>query len=534
MKFNEGAFLTVRRGVSAALLGLTAWTQADAAAAESVLRFAASSDLRVIDPVYSLGYPTRNHGYLVYDTLFAFDSHGKVQPQMVESWQVSPDGMHYTFKLRPKLKWHDGTNVTAADCVASLKRWGERDPIGKALVAASSAMNALDAESFEIILKEPFGHVLEALGKTGSPPPFMMPERLAKISGFEQLTEIIGSGPFKFEASQWVPGDKAVYTKFKDYIPRSEPADFMAGGKVAKVDRIERMFVPNGATAVAALQVGEVDWVEHPPVDLLPLLDSSDDVEVRPVDPMGVQGMIIFNHLYAPFDNINIRRAVLLTIDQTEYLRALSSDERTWAPCRSFFFCGTRYGTDVAPGELLRKPDLEQARKLVKESGYDGTPVVLLDPVDDTIMHPIAIVLADKLQQIGLKTDVRATDSASVYGLMLRSEPVDKGGWNISVSYADSTNASNPYLNNLLRAGGLKNASVGWPTNAKIEQLRTAFLKATAPEEQNRLATGIQTEAFEFATQGLPGQYRQLTAYRKQLKGLINSPIPLFWNISKE
>jgi len=517
---------------AAAALALAALL-AGPARADDTLRFAAATDIRVIDPIWSLEYNTRNHAYLVYDTLFAYDSKFQIQPQMVDTWTVSGDKLRYTFKLRDGLLWHDGQPVTAADCVASIKRWGERDSIGQALIAASSEIKATGPDTFEIVLKEPFGHVLSALAKTGSPVPFMMPERIAKTSGFEQIKETIGSGPFVFARDEWVPGDKAVYKKFEDYKPRSEPADFMAGGKVAGVDRMEWLFIANGATAVAALQAGEVDWVEHPPADFLASLADDKDIVVRAVDPFGMQTMLRFNHIHPPFDNEMVRRAVLQTIDQSEYMRVLSDDKRSWGLCRSFYFCGSKFGRDLAPDTLLQQKNLDEAKATLAASGYKGEKVVLLDAVDDAILHPMAVVLYENLKAIGMNVELRATDGATIFALMLKQEPIDAGGWSIGPQYADSTNYSVPYLNNALRAGGVGKASIGWPKNAEIEALRAAFLKAP-DAEQGEIADKIQLAAYADSLYGLTGQYKQLTAYRSNVDGLIDSPIPVFWNITKK
>ena len=512
---------------------LAGMSSASHAQDKDTFRFAASTDIRILDPIWSLEYNSRNHGYLVYDTLFAYDSKFQIKPQMVDSWTVSDDQLQYRFKLRSGLTWHDGTPVTAADCVASIKRWGQRNSIGQALIAAAGEINATGADTFEIILKQPFGHVLSALAKTGSPVPFMMPERIAKTSGFEQIKETIGSGPFMFARDEWVPGDKAVYKKFKGYKPRSEPADFMAGGKVANIERMEWIFIPNAATAVASLLTGEVDWQEHPPADLLSQLQQDKNIVVRAVDPFGLQTMVRFNHIHPPFDNEKVRQAVLQTIDQTEYLRVLSDDKRSWGRCRSFYFCGTRFGRDLAPGDLLFKKNLEEAKKTLAASGYKGEKVVLLDAVDDGILHPVTVVLFDNLKAIGLNVELRATDGATIFALMLKQEPIAQGGWSIGPQYADSTNYSVPFLNNALRAGGVGKASIGWPEERHD---RSAA---------RRLPQGARSRAGRDRGQDPGNGLRGIdlwadrtvqTAHRlsQQCRGADRFAIPVFWNVRKK
>jgi len=271
-------------------LGAPAWAQSP-----KVLKFIPQADLRSIDPIWTTAYITRNHGYMVYDTLFAMDKDLVPQPQMVDKYEVSADKLKYTFTLRDGLKWHDGAPVKAADCIASLKRWEKRDPQGQKLEGFTASMDAVNDKTFTITLKEPFALVLDSLAKLSSNTPFMMPERIANTDAFQQITDAIGSGPFKFVKDEWVPGNKAVYVKNTDYVPRKEAPSFAAGGKVVKVDRVEWLYVPDASTASAALAAGEVDFYEQPPVDLLPVLEKNKDIVVANIDPQGSQGVLRFN-----------------------------------------------------------------------------------------------------------------------------------------------------------------------------------------------------------------------------------------------
>ena len=278
---------------------------------------------------------------MVYDTLFAVDKNLKPQPQMVDTWKLSDDKLTYTFTLRDGLKWHDGAPVTPADCIASVARWGKRDALGQKLMAAVDKMDAVDARTFTIVLKSPFPLTIEGLAKLSSNTPFIMPERVAKTDAFQQVTEVIGSGPFKFLKEEWVPGSKAVFVKNADYVPRKDPPSFAAGGKVAKVDRVEWLYIPDAATAAAALTAGEADWYEQPPADLLPILAKSKDVVVASVDPLGSHGILRFNFVQPPFNNQKLRQAVLALVDQKDYMRAVAGDEKNWQVCWSLFVCGT-------------------------------------------------------------------------------------------------------------------------------------------------------------------------------------------------
>jgi len=253
---------------------------APAVAQQKVLRFIPEADLRSIDPIWTTAYITRNHGYMVYDTLFATDAKFQIQPQMVDKWDVSADKLTYTFTLRDGLKFHDGQPVRSADVIASIERWAKRDVLGQKLGEMTDAWSAVNDKTFRLKLKKPFAYVLEALGKPSSNVPFIMPERIAKTDAFQQIPEPIGSGPFRMVKEEWVPGNKVVYAKFTDYVPRKEPPSWAAGGKVVKVDRVEWRYIPDSATAAAAINSGEVDWWQQLPPDLIPVLAKNKDVKI--------------------------------------------------------------------------------------------------------------------------------------------------------------------------------------------------------------------------------------------------------------
>jgi peptide/nickel transport system substrate-binding protein len=315
------------------------------------LKFIPEADLRSLDPIWTTAYITRNYGYMVYDTLFAIDANYKVQPQMVDSWKVSGDQLTYTFTLRDGLKWHDGMPVRSADCIASLQRWMKRDVFGQVLPDVIAEMKAVDDKSFQIILKKPFPLLLDAIGKLSSNVPFMMPERVAKTDANTQITESIGSGPFKFVKEEWVPGAKAVFVKNADYVPRKEPPSWAAGGKVVKVDKVEWDYIPDAQTAANALTAGEVDWWQQLPQDLVPLLAKDKNITVANADPLGSIGVLRFNHELPPFDNVKMRQAVMWAIDQKEFMTALAGNPEYWKVCYSYFACGTPLAEALQDGK---------------------------------------------------------------------------------------------------------------------------------------------------------------------------------------
>src|SRR5215470_960731 len=394
---------------AAAFVGLGLGGRARAANSKT-LRFIAQSDLRVLDPIWTTAYITRNHGYMIFDTLFAIDDKFKPHPQMVDTWEVSSDKLRYSFTLRDGLKFHDGQPVRGVDCVASLRRWMARDGLGQALSGVVEEMTGGDGKTFAIRLKEPFPLLIEGLAKVSSLVPFIMPERLAKTDPYQQVTETIGSGPFKFVTEEFQPGHQIVYIKNSDYVPRTEPPSWASGGKVVKVDRVEWLYIPDATTKVAALNAREADWWENPPLELLPALTSNPDVVIAPGDPLESPLQIKLNHLHPPFDNVKMRQALLAVVDQRDFLTALAGDQKNWELCPSFFTCGGPMANTAGSEALTGKRDFDKAKQLVREAGYKGEKIVILDAVDQPVAHAQPLVVADLLKNLGLNVELQAMD----------------------------------------------------------------------------------------------------------------------------
>ena len=441
--------------------------------AGATLRLVPHADLTVVDPQFIGVYITRNFGYLVYDTLFGMDRDFRPQPEMVDTWTVSDDKLTYAFTLRGGLKFHDGQPVRAADAVASLKRWGQRnDSYGQGLLAAASAIEAIDDEQFRIVLKNRFP-VLEALGTTTAPTPFILPERLAKTDAFTQITEIDGSGPFKFVKEEWQPGHKAVYVKNPDYVPRAEPPNNTAGGKVVKLDRVEWVYIPEAVTAVQALESGEVDYLENAPNDYAAALAKNPDITVQGYP--GFIGTVRFNHLYAPFDNVKTRQAVLAVADQRDYMSAVAGDPGNWRTCFSVYSCDGAE-TDEDDGGILSGPrDWDRAKRLVAEAGYQGERIVVLDPADIAQLHAEALVTEQLLKKLGLKVELATSEWGTAVKRLQVKEPIDQGGWSVFGTAFASYDMLNPATNRNLRAPGPNGYSIpGWASDETIEDLRKA------------------------------------------------------------
>src|SRR6516165_8536540 len=457
--------------------------------ANKTLRFIAQSDLRVLDPIWTTAYITRNHGYMVFDTLFAIDAEFAPHPQMVGDHAISPDKLTYQFKLRDGLGFHDGSPVRGVDCVASVKRWMARDGHGQALAGVLDEIKPDGDNGFTIKLKEPLALLLDGLGKVSSLALFVMPERLANTDPFQQITEMVGSGPFKFVKDEFEPGHRVVYVKNTDYVPRKEPPSWASGGKVVKIDQVEWLNIPDAMTKVAALNAGEADWWENPPLDVVPVLAANPDITLASADPLENTIMVRFNHLLPPFDNMKMRQAVLAVADQTDFLTALAGDQKNWDLCPSFFTCGTPMANDAGSQALTGKRDFDKAKRLITEAGYKGESIVVLDAVDQPVVHSQALVVADLMKKLGLNVEVQAMDWGTLVTRRASMEPIDKGGWNIFATGWVGADLLDPAINPTLRTNG-KKGHFGWPTDDRIEALRTEWLKATTPRRAQEARRG--------------------------------------------
>jgi peptide/nickel transport system substrate-binding protein len=498
-----------------------------------VLRFIPQADLTALDPVWTSVYVTRNHGYLVFDTLYGQDSSYAVTPQMVEGATTGQDGRLWRLRLREGLLFHDGTPVLARDCVASIRRWAKRDAFGQTLMLATDELSAADDRTIQFRLKAPFPLLPEALGKMGINMLPIMPERLAATDAFKQVTEMVGSGPFRFLADERVSGARVAYARFDKYRPREGGTpDWTAGPKVAHFDRVVWNVIPDGATAAAAMQSGEADWWEQPLFDLLPLLRRSPDLATSVVEVTGNIGLLRFNQLFPPFDNPAIRRAVLGAMNQADFMTAVVGDDR--AAMRTdigFFAPDTPMASDSGLAALRGDHDVARARREIEAAGYKGERVAIMTPSDYPRIDALCNVAADLMKRCGLNVDLQATDWGSVIRRRASREPIDKGGWSVFITTFTGLDMSSPASNLALRGNGA-GAWFGWPEAPKLEALRDAWLAAADPAEQKRIAAAIQAQAF-IDVPFLPlGQFFQPTTQSRTLRDGLKG-MPLFWNIRR-
>jgi peptide/nickel transport system substrate-binding protein len=522
-----------RRTLLATMAGGLAAPSLVRAENEHVLRFIPYADLAVLDPVWTSAYITRNHGYMVFDALYGQDSSFRVQPQMVEGATIEQDGRVWRVRLRDGLLFHDNTPVLARDCVASIRRWAKRDAFGQTLMLAADDLSARDDRTIEFRLKAPFPRLPEALGKMGVNMLPIMPERLASTDAFKQVTEMVGSGPFRFLPDERVSGARVAYERFAAYQPRATGTpDWTSGPKIARFDRVEWNVIPDGATAAAAMLRNEADWWEQPLFDLLPLMHRSADLITSVVEVTGNIGPLRMNQLFPPYDNAGIRRALLPALDQADFMTAVAGDNRSaWRDNIGFFAPDTPMASDAGLTALAGPRDVNRAKQQLEQAGYRGEPVVIMAPGDYPRVNAMANVAADMMQRCGMTVDLQTTDWGRVIQRRASKAPPDKGGWNVFITTLTGLDMSSPASNLALRGNGA-DAWFGWPTAPDLEALRDRWLAATDPEEQKHIAAQLQAQAFADVPFLPLGQFFQPTTRSRTLEGGLQG-MPLFWNIRR-
>jgi peptide/nickel transport system substrate-binding protein len=512
-------------------LGLGAAAQAQQPAS-GTLRVVLINDLSSLDPVQSTAAFVRNHGFMVYDQLFALDSQGVARPQMVERHEPSADGLSHRFTLREGLAFHDGAPVRAADAVASIRRWAQRDVVGRALAAATASLEVVDERSFTLRLSRPFALVTEALARPTASALFVMPERTAQTPPNTAITDATGSGPFIFNANEWRAGDRATYRRNPAYHPRAEAPDGLAGGKVARLERIEWIAMPDPATAAAALQSGEIDFIEQPSPDIIPTLERNRNIRTFALNPVGFQVWLRINHTQPPFNDPRARQALLHLVNQQDVLNGVGIRPSEQLPyCPAYFFCGTPLESS-AGAQGLRAANLDRARALLREAGYDGRRVVFLNATDSPINNAATLVMAEGFGKAGLAMDVPSMDWATVTQRRNRREGVDQGGWNLFVTVANVLDGQNP-LTNLYLASPCEGGLTGWPCDEQLEALRRSWWEENDPAKRGEILHRVHARAFEVLPYINAGQFRTLAAHRSNVEGLRPTTVPVFWGVSK-
>ncbi|MBI1774806.1 MAG: ABC transporter substrate-binding protein [Proteobacteria bacterium] len=497
-----------------------------------VLRYAPAADLTSLDAQTNGALVTAEYGMMVYDTLFSMDATLVPRPQMIEAYTVAPDGLSYALTLRAGLKFHDGAPVTSADVIPSIRRWMKRDPLGRKMDAALAAFEADGSGGFRMTFKTRFPFVEMALAWTGSGMAAILPRASAETDAFKPVTQSVGSGPFRFLPELWRIGNSAAWERNPDYMPRAEPPNGLAGGKVAKLDRIELKYLPDAGTRANALKAGEIDLIDLLPVDLVAVLRPDRNIVVDRLSPFGGEGVIRMNHLQPPFDNLKARQALALTVVQAEFMGAAYGDPAWWEPsCFSWFVCGSQNGT-AAGSEPYRQQDLARAKELLAESGYRGEPIVIVTAADVPSQYAMAQVAAANLRKIGAAVDLQIVDFGQVMVRRENRNPPAAGGWNLIVLGFNGMFLSSPITNPAIdsRCG---EALFGWPCDETVERLRTEYMNEADAERRRPILEALSRAAWASLPSVLTGMYYNAYAWRSDVKDLLHATQLVFWNVDK-
>jgi peptide/nickel transport system substrate-binding protein len=516
---------TFLAGLSAPFI-LPAASHAQTVSRAQTLRVVPETLTTLLDPHFTTSFTARDFAYLVFDTLFAVDDTFTPRPQMVERWDRSADGSTWTFTLRDGLVFHDGTPVTAEDCVASLKRWGARDTMGAALLKATGSLEPVDTKSFKLTLASPYGLVLESLAKPGAMVPMIMPKRLAETPPNRPITDPVGSGPYRFVREEYRPGDKIVLARHEAYRPRAERSVWASGAKIARFERIELISMPDVSTQVSGLATGEVDYLERLPADVLPVLERNRNVKVQVLSSFGYQGILRFNHTQAPFTDVRVRRAVMMAVDQADYLAAVAGRAEYGKQCRSMYGCGTMFETSAG---MPASADLDAAKRLLAQSGADlSKPVVILHPADAPGIAALGLVSQALLTKLGFTVDMQTMDLNTFFGRRARPE-----GWHIFHTTNTVPDMQTPLQNVYMNGAGAPTGFPGWAKDDDVERLRAEFSSTSDPARAKAIAEDAHKRAAEAGFYMPLGQFVGASAWRADLTDVPSGPAMFLFGIGR-
>jgi peptide/nickel transport system substrate-binding protein len=499
------------------------------AGAAATLKFVPVADLNTVDPHVIGPDILGTYCCAVYDMLYGLDESFTPRRQMVEGETVEDDGKRWRLTLRPGLRFHDGEPVRAADVVASLRRWGSVDAFGITLMRATDALSVVSDRVVEFRLKKPFPRLISALAKFSVPGPWIIPEHQATLPVGKPLTDLIGSGPFRMKPDERILGSRVVFEKFAAYVPRADgTASFQAGPKVARFDRVEWNVVPDVATAADAIIKGEVDWWDSVSPDFVPLLRKQAGVKLTLNDLLGSDAGMVFNTLLPPFDNAAIRRAILPAISQSDFMTAVAGEDRTyWRDRVGVFSTGKPLSTDVGIDVLAG--DVGASRAALKDAGYRGERVVMMQVADYATMGTLGEVAADLLHRIGLNVDAQVMDYATLMQRRNNKAPPGQGGWNVYCTWYPGINRFDPASNLVSRGDGTYS---GWSNDPRLRELRAAWFDAPDLPAQQAVARDIQREMWNFVPFIPLGEYFTTSATRISLSP-VSRGTPLFYNVSR-
>jgi peptide/nickel transport system substrate-binding protein len=529
---NKSHKRRLRRGAALGAMLAALLAGAAPARAETVLKVVPSADLGELDPDLAANLIGRTYAQMVFDTLFALDHTMSPKPMMVGSESISPDRLTYRFTLRPNLTFQDGSPVTTRDVIASLQHWMNNSSIGAQLKSRLASLTANDPSTFTLVLKQPFGLVEFILAGPGAPMAAIMRAADAERPAGTPLTNPIGSGPFRYDASERVAGTRAVFERFAGYQSRPEPPDGLAGGRVVKVDRVEWDVISDANTAANALVTGEVDYWDTASGDLIPFLRDH-GITVRRTTTLQSVGFLRPNFQLPPFNDPRARQALALLVDQPDFMEAVAGDNLKWQKCYSFSVCGSVFGTEVG-SDAYRKPDIAKAKQLLAEAGYHGEKIVFVSTPQLPALSAMAQVAVADLRAAGMNVDLQMGDWTTVFQrINTPNKPLDQGGYNLFASTSTGGTWFNPLTNISLDLSCGAHNFAGFPCDTDGEALRQKVLSAPDQAAQVAAFDTFQQHLWQFIPYVPLGQFDVDNAWGKNITGVVDGAFNAYWNIEK-
>lgn len=447
----------------------------------------------------------------VYEPLYTFDEKWALQPMLAAAMpEIADGGKKYTIKLREGVKLHNGRDMNADDVVASLKRWMEMTPRGKAIAKGLAGIEAKGAATVEISLNAPnpalVAHLALPSGFAGI---------MAKESIANPLTEFVGTGPYKFKERK--PDQFVVLVKHEGYAARSEAASGYAGKREARIPELRFIPVPNANTRVEGTIAGQYQFADQLPVESFKKVSGAAGVKAELTMPYGFP-YIPLNTRQGPFADVKLRQAFQMALSDTEMLMAAFGDPKFFAAAAEHFPKGSPFYSD-AGASAYDKADAAGAKKLLAEAKYDGAPIRILNSKQYDFHHRIALVLAENLKAAGFQTQLDVVDWATL--VQRRSDP---GVWDVYITHS-------PFLPEpMLSPPQLGDDAPGWWKTPAKEAALAAFNREADPVKRAALWAKVQQVVYDEAPYVRVGNFASLAGLSAKLKGYKPMPWPAFWN----
>jgi peptide/nickel transport system substrate-binding protein len=460
---------------------------------------------------------TKKVAWHIYEGLFTLDKDYKVIPMLAESLpEISPDGTTFTIKLRQNVPFHNGQVMKADDVIASLNRWFQIAPSGRDIMNDLESLTKKDDATIVLKLKRPYGVLLEALANPDQSA-IIMPAAIATAAGKDPVKEFIGTGPYKF--AEWKPDQYIKLVRFDAYAARSEEASGLGGKKVAYLDEIQFLPVKDETVRGDGVATGEYDVADIVPADSYDRLKENKDLQLVVEKPFRWVGGV-FNTTKAPFNNVKARQAVLAAVNPSEVMTAAIGAQPFWRLDAGLSFLETAYHSDAAK-ELYNQNNPEKAKQLLKESGYNGEPVVLLTTKDYPYMYKSALVTKANLEAVGFKVDLQVYDWATV-----TARRGDKSKWDMF--FTGFLFSVEPTAIPFIPATG---SWPGWYKSDAMQKLIQEFQSKVDFAGRKSVADKIQQLFYEEVPVVKYGDSFELVVLNKNVQGYRNMIDITFWNV---